>query len=103
MVLPRIFEVFLSIFFAYVAMGMAFFGREVESFASFDRALLALLRALCPDLMARARSGFLIAVIPVILMMGAIILAVLDLPFGSCAFPSELIVTAMTHTPRPCT
>ena len=44
---------FLSIFFAYVAMGMAFFGREVESFASFDRASLALLRALCPDLMAQ--------------------------------------------------
>lgn len=30
------FQVFLSIFFTYVAMGMAFFGREVESFASFD-------------------------------------------------------------------
>ncbi|CAE7432190.1 pkd2 [Symbiodinium natans] len=41
--------VFLSIFFAYVAMGMAFFGREVESFASFDRASLALLRALMGD------------------------------------------------------
>lgn len=27
-------------------MGMAFFGREVESFASFDRACLALLEAL---------------------------------------------------------
>jgi len=38
--------VFLSIFFTYVAMGMAFFGREVESFASFDRACLALLEAL---------------------------------------------------------
>mmetsp|Transcript_60121 Transcript_60121/g.140522 ORF Transcript_60121/g.140522 Transcript_60121/m.140522 type:complete len:801 (+) Transcript_60121:27-2429(+) len=41
--------VFLSIFFTYVAMGMAFFGREVESFASFDRASLALLRALMGD------------------------------------------------------
>ena len=39
-------QVFLSIFFTYVAMGMAFFGREVESFASFDRACLALLEAL---------------------------------------------------------
>lgn len=38
--------VFLSIFFTYVAMGMAFFGREVEAFASFDRACLALLEAL---------------------------------------------------------
>ena len=39
-------KVFLSIFFTYVAMGMAFFGREVESFATFDRACLALLEAL---------------------------------------------------------
>ncbi|CAJ1450924.1 unnamed protein product [Effrenium voratum] len=38
--------VFLSIFFTYVTMGMAFFGREIESFASFDRACLALLEAL---------------------------------------------------------
>jgi len=41
--------VFFSIFFVYVAMGMAFFGREVPAFSSFDRAVLSLFRALMGD------------------------------------------------------